>query len=176
VRAGWLAPSEYEHILAALMPQNRLALEVSACTGLRISDVLNLRTLQLQQHPDGRLTIRELKTGKTRRIRLPVELYRRMLANAGKVWVWECRTDWRKHRTRQAVFKDIRRTAKLFRCPVHVSPHTSRKVYAVAEYHRTGSLKAVQRLLQHDSEAVTMLYAMADVLEQRKHGHQSQTP
>lgn len=171
MRAGWLAPPEYEHILAALTPENRLALEVSACTGLRISDVLNIRTEQLRQHPDGRLTVRELKTGKTRRVRLPAQLYRRMLSQAGKVWVWEGRTDWRKHRTRQAVFKDIRRAARLFRCPVHVSPHTSRKVYAVAEYHRTGSLQRVQRLLQHDSEAVTMIYAMADVLEQRKKGH-----
>lgn len=170
MRAGWIAPPEYEHLLAALMPQNRLALEVSACTGLRISDVLNIRTAQVDPHrcKDHRLTVRELKTGKTRRIRLPAVLHDRMIAQAGKIWVWEGRTDYRRHRTRQAVYKDLVRAARLFRVRAHVSPHTSRKVYAVAEYHRTGSLKRVQALLQHEDEAVTMLYAMADQLEARR--------
>ena len=50
--------NEFEHLLAALMPPNRLACEVSACTGLRISDVLNLRTAKLAE----RFSVRELKT------------------------------------------------------------------------------------------------------------------
>lgn len=164
MRAGWLSAPEYEHLLAALMPQNRLALEVSACTGLRISDVLNMRTDRLAE----RMTIRELKTGKNRRVRIPRPLLDRMIANAGKIWVFEGRTDYRKHRTRQAVFKDLQRTARMFRINAHVSPHTSRKIYAVAEYKRTGSLKRVQELLNHTDEAVTVLYAMADQLEARK--------
>lgn len=60
-RADYIAKQEFKHLLAALMPPNRLALEVSLATGLRISDVLNLRTERLEE----RMTIRELKTGKT---------------------------------------------------------------------------------------------------------------
>lgn len=144
-------------------------MEVSLATGLRLSDVLNMRTDKLAE----RMTIRQLKTGKTRRIRLPVELYRRCLSQAGKVWVWEGRTDWRKHRSRQAVYKDIKRAARLFRLPadLQVSPHTARKVYAVTAYQHSGSLRHVQQLLQHESEAVTMLYAMADELTARRIGH-----
>lgn len=164
MRAGWLAAPEYEHILAALMPQNRLALEVSACTGLRISDVLNFRTERLSD----RMTVRELKTGKTRRVRIPRQLLDRMISGAGKIWVFEGRMDYRKHRTRQAVFKDLQRTARMFRVKAHVSPHSARKIYAVAEYKRTGSLKRVQELLNHSDEAVTVLYAMADQMEGRK--------
>lgn len=143
-------------------------MEVSLATGLRISDVLNMRTERLAE----RMTVRELKTGKTRRIRLPVELLQRCLAQAGKVWVFEGRQDWRRHRSRQAVYKDLKRAARLFRLPagLQVSPHTARKVYAVAAYQHSGSLKRVQQLLQHESEAVTMLYAMADELTARRMG------
>ncbi len=169
-RADYIARQEFGHILAALMPPNRLALEVSLATGLRISDVLNMRTAQLAE----RMTVRELKTGKNRRIRLPLELYQRCLSQAGKVWVWEGRTDWKKHRTRQAVYKDIKRTAALFRLPhgLQISPHTARKVYAVTAYQQSGSLRHVQQLLQHSDEAVTMLYAMADEMTARRMGGQ----
>lgn len=168
VRADYVDRVEFGHLLAALMPPNRLALEVSLATGLRISDVLNMRTDQLKE----RMTVRELKTGKTRRVRLPAELYARCLAQAGKVWVWEGRQDWRKHRTRQAVYKDLKRAAALFRLPrgLQISPHTARKVYAVTQYQTGHSLQRVQQLLQHSNEAVTMIYAMADELTARKLG------
>lgn len=169
-RADYIAKQEFKHLLAALMPPNRLALEISLATGLRISDVLNMRTAQLAE----RMTVRELKTGKNRRVRLPLELYQRCLSQAGKVWVFEGRTDWKKHRTRQAVYKDIKRTAALFRLPhgLQISPHTARKVYAVAAYQQSGSLRHVQQLLQHSDEAVTMLYAMADEMTARRMGGQ----
>lgn len=172
VRADWVARRELEHILAALMPQNRLALEVSLATGLRISDVLSIKAEQLQRASDRRITVREMKTGKSRRIKLPLELYERMLRQAGRVWVWEGRLDWRKHRTRQAINKDLERCAALFRLPrgLHLSPHTARKSYAVEAYHRTGDLKRVQKLLQHSRESITILYAMADALTERKLG------
>ena len=156
---------EFEHVLAALTPENRLACEVSACTGLRIGDVLNLRSGKLQE----RMTVRELKTGKTRRIRLPAALLDRLTAISGKIYVFEGRLDYRKHRTRQAGYQDLARAAKLFRVRnTHLSPHSARKSYAVSEYRRTGSLAAVQKLLNHEDEAVTMLYAMADQLTERR--------
>ena len=86
---------------------------------------------------------------------------------AGARWVFPGR-DPRKHRTRQAVYKDIRRAAEAFRVREHVSPHSARKIYAVEQLHKSGDLHKVQRLLQHDDAAVTAIYAMADVLTQRK--------
>lgn len=150
------------------MPQNRLALEISLATGLRIGDVLQLRSDALRAAAGRRLTVRELKTGKNRRVLLPVELYNRALSMAGKVYVFEHRLDYRQHRTRQAVFKDLKRAARLFRIRENVAPHSARKVYAVEAYRRTGDLKRVQALLNHSSEAVTMLYAMADELTARR--------
>ena len=153
--------------MAALTPQNRLACEVSIATGLRIGDVLELTTEKVKQ---GRFTVREGKTGKVRRVRLSRDLQARILSKAGHVYAFEARTDGHKHRTRQAVYKDIRRAAKAFRLTEHVSPHSLRKVYAVDQYHKTGDIKRVQGLLNHSTEAVTMIYAMADALTARRLG------
>lgn len=168
MRSDAISRDEFRHILAALTPANRLVLEVSLATGLRVGDVLDMRSCALA----ARITVRELKTGKNRRIRIPVELLTRMQAIAGKVYVFEGRYSALRHRTRQAVYNDLKRAAALFRLPVglQISPHTARKVYAVSEYHRSGSLARVQQLLLHSSEAVTMVYAMADAMTERRMG------
>ncbi|MDO4608398.1 MAG: tyrosine-type recombinase/integrase [Clostridia bacterium] len=166
MRSQWKPKGEIEHILAALMPENRLACEISLRHGLRIGDVLALPTDKVRKQ---RFTIREQKTGKTRAVRLTVDEVKRCLAFAGQHYVFEHRTNGRQHRTRQAVFKDLRRVAGAFRVKEHISTHSLRKVYAVEEYRRSGGdLKRVQRLLNHSSEAVTMLYAMADIVDRRK--------
>ena len=91
------------------------------------------------------------------------------MAQAGRIYVFENRLDYRKPRTRQAVYKGLRRAAKLFRVKdIHISPHSARKLYAVSEYRRTGSIERVKELLNHEDEAVTILYAMADQLELRR--------
>ncbi len=164
VRAEYIDRAMLEHVLAALMPANALALEVSAHTGLRIGDVLALKTADLRQ----RMSVREEKTGKRRRIYLPADLLDRLIAQAGKIWVFEGRTDYRRHRTRQAVWKDLRRAAEAFRLVEHVSPHSARKLYAVEQYQESGDLGAVQRRLLHSDPAVTAIYAMADALTARR--------
>ena len=82
--------------------------------------------------------------------------------------MFEGRLDGRKHRTRQAVFKDIKRAAAAFGLKRNVAPHSLRKIYAVDEFEKTGNLKKVQKLLNHSDEAVTILYAMANVIGNRK--------
>lgn len=165
MRSEYIPRGELVHVLASLMPQNRLALEVSMATGLRIDDVLSLKTDKLSQ----RMTVKEKKTGKSRRVYIPVDLLDRLHKQSGICYVFEGRSTSKKHRTRQAVFKDLKRSADLFRIPQHISPHTARKVYAVDAFHASGgNLKKVQELLQHSSEAVTVLYAMSDVLNTRK--------
>lgn len=161
--AAWVSRPEMDHILAALMPQNRLAVRVAMHTGLRIGDVLRLRPRDLRT---ARPTIRESKTGKTRRISLPRGLLEDLRANSGDYWVFESRTNPKKHRTRQAVYKDIRKAAAVFQRtgavrPGQVSTHSARKIAAVDAYHR-GGMAAAQRLLNHGDPAITALYALAD--------------
>lgn len=169
MRTDWLAPEIFQHLLAALMPTNRLAIETSLATGLRIGDVLNLKTADLQKE---RFTIREEKTNKARRVTLPKALRLDLAAQAGRVFVFEHRLDQFRHRTRQAVWADLHRAATLFRLPhkLVVAPHSARKIYAVGKYQDGRNLQKVQQLLNHSDEAVTVLYAMADLISAKKLG------
>lgn len=172
MRAEWAPKQTLELLLTAMMPANRLAIRASMATGLRIGDILAFKTAQVRQQ---RWTLKEQKTGKVKRVYLPTKLCEDILAQAGQIWAFEGRTDAKKHRTRDAVYKDLRRVATLYRVDgkklaEHISPHSARKVYAVEAYQRSGSLKKVQQLLNHEDEAVTMLYALADVLTAREHG------
>lgn len=165
MQSQWISGPELAHVLAALTAPNMLVCEVCLATGLRIGDVLALKTEQLKRN---RFTIKEQKTGKSRLVYIPGALLERLLRQSGRVWVFEGRLDPKKHRTRQAVFKDLRRAAKAFRITAHVSPHSLRKVYAVAYFERTKSFEKVKKLLNHSSEAVTMIYAMADRIKTPK--------
>ena len=153
------------HILAALTYENRLAITVSLLTGLRIGDVLNLRSRDLLR---DRITITEEKTLKRRTIRVPDKLRDELQGIAGKIYVFENRLSARKHRTRQAVYKDIKRAAKAIRMKRKTSCQSARKIYAVSEYKKDFSVARVKKLLNHSNEAVTMIYAIADELTERK--------
>ena len=149
---------EMEHVFAALTPENRLACRVAVHTGLRIGDVLALRTERLKPQ----MWVTESKTKKRRRVNLPKPLYEDLKAQAGVTWVFESKRDPRKHRTRQAVWADVKRAAKAFRMPQNVGVHSLRKRYAVEQLERSGGNYArVQRLLNHADMATTMIYAMS---------------
>lgn len=172
MRADYIFREQFEHILASLMFENRLALEVSLATGLRISDVLSLRSKTVFDAQNGRFTVRELKTGKNKRIYIPVQLRKECLSIAGKLFVFEGRCDSEKHRTRQAVYKDLKRSASLFRLDkrLQISPHSARKVYAVDKRLQGCSTAKLKSLLNHSDEAITLVYAMADTLTSAKLG------
>ena len=146
--------------MALLMPQNRLIMQLAIHTGLRVGDVINLHSDQLKP----RVTVKERKTGKGKRITIPAQLLRAIKAQAGEVWAFPGR-DPEKPKTRQAVWKDVKRAAAAMRLPVNVGPHTMRKVYAVRKLAASGGdLAAVSRALNHSDMAVTLIYAMADHL------------
>lgn len=158
-----ISRANLNHVLSALTYENQLVIRVAMATGLRVGDVLSLKTSQLAP----RFTVQEQKTGKNKRCSIGKGLYQELLKQAGKVWVFPHRTDGKKHRTRQAVYKDIKRAAKLFRIDGNIGTHSIRKMYAVEQFHKTGDLNAVQKKMNHASPTVTMIYAMADQLTNR---------
>lgn len=168
MRSDWVDPSLLDHILAALTPANELALRVSMATGLRIDDVLHIKAQQVER--GQRFTVTERKTGKKRRVYIPELLYNDMLRQSGRYYVWENRLDPRYPRTRQAVWKDLKRAAKLFRVSdsLNVTPHTARKVYAVEAFAKYGRVDKVRDLLNHGDEGITALYLMSEALTARK--------
>ena len=137
-------------------PVDRLALRVSRHTGLRIGDVLALEARQLERQ---RISVKEAKTGKRRRVYLPRGLWQALRDVSGRSWVFEGLTPYR-HRSYDALWLDLRQAVRSL-----------------------GLREAVRRLMGHDSETVTMLYALSDVLTQDRlasrpgeAGHGAPTP
>lgn len=157
MRTEYLLEREVELVLDLLTYENRLVVRVLLHTGLRIGDVLRLKPDQLKPN----FWITEQKTGKRRQVGLPAQLLSDLLDNCGKVWVFPG-ADPAKHRTRQAVWKDVKRAAAACRLTCNAAPHSARKVYAVELLRKYGDIDRVRRALNHAGLEVTLIYAMAD--------------
>lgn len=153
-----------ERVLGVLTPSNRLVMRVALHTGLRVGDILALRPAQLRRQ----FYVTESKTGKRRRVNLTDDLLADLLEHSGSQWVFPHRLDPARHRTRQAVWCDVKRAARAYRLPANVAPHTARKMYAVGLMERYGDIDRVRRALNHSSSSVTVLYACADKLVRQR--------
>lgn len=160
MRTEYVVAQAMDQVLGILMPSNRLVMEVILHTGLRVSDVLSLRTDQLRRQ----FYVNEAKTGKRRRVNLPDDLLGRLREQAGPTYVFPHRLDPWRHRTRQAVWRDVKRAARAYRLTANVGTHSARKAYAVDLMRRYGDIERVRRALNHDNASVTILYACADTL------------
>ena len=144
-------------MLDLLTYENRLVMRVLLHTGIRISDALQLRPEQLKPN----FWITEQKTGKRRQVGLPEPLLADLRSSADGQWVFSGAKPG-KHRTRQAVWKDVKRAASACRLTANAAPHSARKVYAVELLKRYGDIDRVKRALNHGGLEVTLIYAMAD--------------
>lgn len=153
----YLLQREVDQVLDLLTVENRLVMRVLLHTGLRIGDVLIWKPEQLKPN----FWITEQKTGKRRQVGLPEPLLSDLRSSAGREWVFPG-ADPRKHRTRQAVWKDVKRAAAAARLTANAAPHSARKVYAVELLQRYGDIDRVRRALNHGGLEVTLIYAMAD--------------
>lgn len=179
MKTDYLLHREVDRVLAVLTLGNALAVRVQLETGLRISDVLNLQYWELKNN----FWITEGKTGKRRHIGMSTQLIddiracarqyippaalnaaREHKEGAAICWAFPSPSDWTKHRTRQTVWKDIKRASKAFRLPSNAGTHSMRKVYAVDLMQRYGDIDRVRRALNHTDTSVTLVYAMADRL------------
>lgn len=172
---------EVDRVLSALTPVNALIIRAQLETGLRIGDVLKLEYWQLKNC----FSVVETKTGKSRKVGMTTQLiedirsaaWRRgprqaiLDAREGKCtyWAFPSPVDWRKHRTRQGVWKDVKRAAKAFRLKANVGTHSMRKVYAVELLKKYGDIERVRRALNHEDVNVTLIYAIADQLVRDGH-------
>lgn len=169
MKTEYMLDREVELVLSALTDENRLVMRTCLQTGLRISDVLALKPERLKPH----FWVTEQKTGKKRQVGLPEPLLSDLRKNAGAHWVFPGKNP-RNHRTRQAVWKDVKRAAKAFRLVQNIAPHSARKVYAVELRKKYGDIERVRRALNHNSETVTLIYAMADMQLEAKYRRRRQ--
>lgn len=157
MRTEYLLAREVDQVLDLLTEENRLVMRVLLHTGLRISDALVLKPEQLKPN----FWITEQKTGKRRQVGLPEPLLSDLRAAAGEYWVFPG-MDPKKHRSRQAVWKDVKRAADAARLTANAAPHSARKIYAVELLQKYGDIERVRRALNHGGIEVTLIYALAD--------------
>lgn len=142
--------------------ENVLALRVSLETGLRIDDVLSLRACQIVRRT---ICGTAEKTDKPYKKTISADLAKRLATltpNAGG-YIFPHRLNSMKHRTRQAVWLNMKKAAALMGVKLNAAPHSARKTYAV-EMFRDKGLEQTQRELQHDRISTTMIYAFSDML------------
>lgn len=163
VKADYMKPEHYNKLFVFMSYENTLVLRVSLETGLRVGDILKTRPDDLR----GRtITYEAEKTGKRGRAVVTQDLANRLRNVAGEYYIFPKRGKPKEHRTRQTVWKDVKKAAEALRAAhvvtaENVSPHSARKTFAVEDAERHG-LKHTQRMLQHSNKETTKLYAFSD--------------
>lgn len=166
MRSEYVDTAIFYAIIEELTYPNKLAMLTSLKTGLRIDDVLGLKKDKLHV----RLFVKEKKTGKYKRCYLGKQLYADLYNFAysseytvrRSPFVFPHRTRTDRHRTRQAVYRDVRRAVERLKLSGAISPHTARKCAAVREFKKNFRVEDVRRFLNHDNELTTLLYALSD--------------
>lgn len=148
MRTRPITPAELRKLLKLLPDASALAVRISADTGLRISDILAIRSGEL----DTTMRVIERKTGKSRTVRL-----RPATLKAAKAYAAHGCDRLIPHAP-STIYRQIRRAAAELGME-HVSMHSIRKLYA-RQYCRAHGLAATQRELQHDYLFTTMLYVL----------------
>lgn len=159
----------WEIILPQLDFAIATAIEISLQTGMRISDVLELKRENIDER--GVITYTAKKTGKSASAKLSEKLTKRLKGNrfCGSDWIFSSARNPAKHISRQWVWKTVKRAAKRLSLKENVSPHSARKTFAVEDFQRN-DIERVREDLQHDSVYTTMLYAFADKMKAQKGG------
>lgn len=161
MKSDYLNPDTYDELYRVMQRDNVLAIRVSVETGLRIDDVLRLRWENFTK--STKFTYFAKKTGKKGVKKLSKSLKSEIFSRdrKGSEWVFPGRKRGQ-HRTRQAVWKDIKKAADQMGVVLNASPHSARKTYAV-ELRKEKGIAEVQKELQHSDMSTTMLYAFADL-------------
>ena len=166
MKSRYLSEREITAIFAKLPYDRRLVFEASIQSGLRIGDVLKIRSRDLKRVSDKEACISYVAE-KTKK-RGTVSVYGNVAANLislsksckGFLWPSYGKTG---HITRQSAWLWLKEAAKAAGVDIRgVSPHSLRKCFAVRIRHEQGMI-AAQKALQHKDSATTAIYAFADI-------------
>lgn len=163
MKTDYIKPSIYKKIYQVMEYENALALRLSLETGLRIGDVLALTPADLVGNT---IKYTAQKTGKSGKKVISADLSKRLRQISSKKFIFAGRFG-DKPRTRQTVWKDVKKACNHLKITENVGCHSARKTYAVDLFHSEG-LPTVQRELQHDRIDTTMIYAFSDMLSHKK--------
>lgn len=150
-----------EKIKAYLREQserNYLLFYLGINTGLRISDLLNLKAGDVR---GTHIKIQEKKTRKSKKIRLSPELGRDLRAfvdgMADHHYVFKSREGWNKPITRSMAYKMLRNAAEKFKL-TDIGTHTMRKTFGYHFYYQTKDVAMLQEIFNHSDPKITLKY------------------
>lgn len=153
-----IVDEEKKRYFESLLNYNyRLIYKLGCSTGLRISDIVKMEKEKLTQKEP---TIREQKTGKSKRIYIPKALREELerYSKNNKKYIFESDISSSGHITRQAVWKQFKKCAKTAGIEENIGTHTMRKSHAQKLLKKGKGYKYIKDKLNHSSLADTLLY------------------
>lgn len=162
MKSEYIKPSAYREICRYMTYENALCLRLSLATGLRVGDCLRVRAEDFKGRTLHYVAEKTGKAGKKVLDKKLVDELKRAAGGSG--FVFKHRLDPNKHRTRQTVWRDVKRACKAAGISANVTPHSARKTYAVTIFDEYG-LERCEHELQHDRLDTTMLYAFSNLLD-----------
>lgn len=153
MRVDLLYPEECAAIERALRGQYKLIWIIGLSTGLRISDILRLKSSDFEKE---RFYIKEQKTGKWRRVyvrkrtRKAVHEYLQTRSSVS--------TDRLFSVSRQAVWESFKRAGRRAEISKNIGTHTMRKSYSVGHIGKGFDITDLQRRLNHSRISDTIGY------------------
>ncbi|HHT7227338.1 TPA: site-specific integrase [Bacillus cereus] len=127
-------------------------------TGLRISDILKLKVGDVQ---GSHISMREMKTGKQKRIQITPSLKRELKwFNEGREveeYLLKSRKGKNRPIGRSMAYKILKSTAAEFGLG-EIGTHTLRKTYGYHMYMQTKNIALLMEIFNHSSEKVTLRY------------------
>lgn len=147
-----------DNIRKYLSPKMAAIYDIGTATGLRISDILQLRVYVLKiQKP----TIHEQKTGKSKRIYIPTDTRKYLLQLCANYndddYIFKSSSK-SGHISRQSVYQSFKRAERKTGNNINIGTHSMRKSYAQKQLRRGKTYEQIQLKLNHSNLSDTLRY------------------
>ncbi len=149
--------------------RNYIIFIIGINTGLRISDILKLRVMDVRNKQS--IILKESKTRKSRNIKINKVLRKELrLYCSGKdshEYIAKSRNGINRPITRDQAYKILREVSEMFGLE-HIGTHTLRKTFGYHFYSQTKDIGSLRIILGHSSETSVLRYL--GLLEENIHG------
>lgn len=137
-----------------------LIFKIGITTGLRISDILNLKVTDVRNKIETEIV--EIKTKKVRQLNLKkltnnIITYLADIHDEESEWLFYSPRDHSKRLSCHQYYKILQKTAEALEMD-YIGTHTLRKTFAYHYYLRTKDLTMLMKILNHSSQSITLKY------------------
>lgn len=159
-----ISNEEAEKVRGRLYGQDKLIFDISCETGLRISDILNIKKREINKI----MYIREAKTKKHKIIEFSDKLYKRLKAyedhNADVAnYAFYSTRKPQRHIHRSTYHRHLKKAIQ--GTQIDCSAHSTRKLYAMNIFERDKNIFDVQKALNHKYITTTATYLGLDLAQ-----------